>query len=73
LSNLPPALIITAEYDPLRDEGEAYGIRLQKAGVPVRMTRYDGTVHGFIGMAHILDQGQEALAEAAVALQSQFN
>jgi acetyl esterase len=72
LSGLPPALIITAQYDPLRDEGEEYGQRLREAGVPVTVSRYDGVIHGFFSMPKITDKAYKAMAEASQALRSAF-
>ena len=68
LSGLPPALILTAEYDPLCAEGEAYGTRLREAGVAVNVHRYEGLPHGFIRMPAVLDRASEAIDEVAAAI-----
>ena len=72
LSGLPPAMVITAEFDPLRDEGEMYAVQLKQAGVVVTATRYHGTIHGFVSLAGMIDQGKKALADAAAGLRSAF-
>jgi acetyl esterase/lipase len=72
LGGLPPALVVTAEYDPLRDEGERYGERLRAAGVPVTIRRYDGMIHGFASMLDIFDGGRRAVDGCAAALRAAF-
>jgi len=72
LAGLPPAMVITAECDPLRDQGEAYARRLQEAGVPVMLKRYAGAIHVFFQMGAVIDSGREAVADAASALRNAF-
>jgi acetyl esterase len=72
LSGLPPALIITAEYDVLRDEGERYGKRLAEAGVHTKIVRYDGMNHGFFNMYGIVDKARSALEESATWLKERL-
>ena len=68
LKGLPPAFTITAEFDPLRDEGEAYAARLREEGVPSVLKRYNGVTHGFFGMPGQVDIAKQAISEAAAAL-----
>ena len=70
LSNLPPALIITAEYDTLRDEGEAYGEALRSAGNDVTVRRYDGMAHVFFQLWGVLDAAKQAMTETTTALRA---
>lgn len=69
LDGLPPALIHTAQFDPLRDEGERYAARLRAAGVPVELHRFDGTIHGFLGSP---DATAESERRVAAALRQAF-
>lgn len=68
LSGLPPAFVVTAGFDPLRDEGEAYAKRLREAGVSVEATRYDEMIHGFFWMPGVIEQGKKCIGQAAMAL-----
>ena len=72
LANLPPALVLTAGYDPLCDEGEDYAARLAAAGVPVTRVRVEGMIHGFLTMGKLIPAANEAVAMIAAALKIAF-
>lgn len=69
-ASLPPALVVTAEFDPLRDEGEAYARALEQAGVPVTLSRYDGMAHVFFQLSPAVADAKRLLDECAAALRS---
>ena len=68
LSGLPPAYVLTAGFDPLRDEGEAYAARMQEAGVQVALCRYPGLIHSFANLTAVSRSARAAMLEAAGAL-----
>jgi len=70
--DLAPATVITAAFDPLRDEGEAYATRLIGAGVRTKLVRYDGVFHGFFSMNALIDDGQRAVDQACAGLRAAF-
>jgi acetyl esterase len=70
VAGLPPALVLTASHDPLRDEGEAYGRRLAEAGVPVTLWRVPGQIHGFLPMGKAIAASAAVLDRLAAALRT---
>jgi acetyl esterase len=73
LTNLPPALIITAGFDPLRDDGEVFGFQLRDAGNQALVKRYPGMIHGFMGLPVELSDGRDAISLVAKTLHSAWN
>ena len=71
-AGLPPALIMTAEFDPLRDEGKAYAAKLKSAGVPVDYVCFDGLIHDFLAMSRQLSAVKPAMDRAVAGLRDAF-
>ncbi len=72
LAKMPPTLVITAEYDPLCDEGEQYAQKLNALGVPTTCVRYNGQIHAFLRYGIMLDDGYLAIAQLADAIRRRF-
>ncbi|HEV7526211.1 MAG TPA: alpha/beta hydrolase [Acidimicrobiia bacterium] len=72
LRGVAPAVVVTAEFDPLRDEGDAYALRLAEAGVPVARYPYDGMIHAFFGLSAAFDASRDALQRVSTDLQRAF-
>jgi len=73
LAGLPPALVITAGFDPLRDEGAAYAARLVDAGGRVDYVSYGGMIHGFMPMGRLIDTGNRAISHVAASLRQELS
>ncbi|MFP1153676.1 alpha/beta hydrolase [Mycobacterium sherrisii] len=73
LSGLPPAIVVTAGCDPIRDWGERYAVRLRDAGVQTTLTRYPGMYHGFLMYPDATGRGRLAIAEIGALLRAKFN
>lgn len=72
LAGLPTTTVVTAEFDPLRDEGEAFADRMRASGVTVFARRYPGMIHGFVGMPHITSTAARAVMDAATDMQATY-
>jgi acetyl esterase len=70
LKGVPPAYVITAEFDPLKSEGQAYANRLREAGVPTTLRDYPGLLHGFVGSPGVYPQAAAAIHDAATSLRA---
>ena len=70
LAGLPPAYVLTAEFDPLRDEAEAYAARLEQAGVATELERFDGMIHGFFRRVDLYNRAIDAQAKVAQVIRS---
>jgi acetyl esterase len=71
-AGVAPAIVVTAEFDPLRDEGEEYARRLTEAGVPVTLERYDGIIHAFFGLSIAFDASRDAMQRVGTELRRAF-
>jgi acetyl esterase len=72
LGGVAPALVITAEHDPLRDEGERYAGRLRAAGTATVLSRYPGMIHGFLQLLGLFDESRQAVDEATAWLKERM-